>query len=137
MLDQLGLGGAHAGFEGDEGAGCLAPCVVRAGDHGGFQDGGVAVERALDLDRRNILAAGDDDVLGAVFDFDIAVGVHHGEVACMKPAALERGLGGFGVGEIAHHDVVAAHHDFADGLPSRGTGCIVSGSMTSRPSSTG
>ena len=38
---------------------------------------GMADERALDLDRRDVLAAGDDDVLRPVAHLDVAVGVHH------------------------------------------------------------
>jgi hypothetical protein len=47
------------------------------------------VQRVLDLDRGNVLAAGDDDVLGAVLELDIAVGMDDAEIAGMKPAAGE------------------------------------------------
>ena len=73
----------------DEGAGRFAPAFVGAGDDGGVEYGGVAVEDGFDLDRRDVLAAGDDDVLGAVLQLDIAVLVHHAEVAGVEPAALE------------------------------------------------
>ena len=51
---------------------------------------GMLVERVLDLDRRDVLAARDDDVLGAVLELDVAVGMHHAEVAGVEPAARER-----------------------------------------------
>jgi hypothetical protein len=41
----------------------------------------VLVEHALDLDGRDVLAAGDDDVLGAVAQLDIAVGMRYAEIA--------------------------------------------------------
>ena len=52
-------------------------------------DRGMLVEHVLDLDRRDVLAARDDDVLGAVLELDIAVRVQHAEIAGMEPAALE------------------------------------------------
>ena len=107
---------AAAPLERDEGARALAPLGVRPRDHGGLEHGGVAVQGALDLDRGDVLAARDDDVLGAVLDLDVAVLVHHAEIAGVKPAALEGGCGGFGILQVALHDVVAAHHDLADGL---------------------
>jgi hypothetical protein len=47
------------------------------------------VECILDLDRRDVLAAGNDDVLRAVLELEIAVGMHDAEIAGMKPAATE------------------------------------------------
>jgi hypothetical protein len=63
-------------------------------DHAAGGDGRVLVERVLDLDRRDVLAARDDDVLGAVLELDVAVGVHDAEVAGMEPAAGEGLVGG-------------------------------------------
>ena len=61
------------GFKRDEGAGALAPCRVGPRDHRRLHHRRMAVEHLLDLERRDVLAAGDDDVLGAVLDLDIAV----------------------------------------------------------------
>jgi hypothetical protein len=47
----------------------------------------VAVEHVFHLDGRDVLAARDDDVLAAVLDLDVAVGVLHGQVAAVEPAA--------------------------------------------------
>jgi hypothetical protein len=49
------------------------PTPDRAGNHRRFEHGGILVKDILDLDRRNVLAARDDDVLRTVLDFDIAV----------------------------------------------------------------
>ena len=47
----------------DKGAGRFAPFLVRARDHGGLHHGGVFIEDTLDLDRGDVLAPRDDDVL--------------------------------------------------------------------------
>ena len=74
------------------------------------------VERDLDLDARDVLAAGDDDVLGAVLDLDVTVGMLDREIAGVHPAAAE-GLGRrLRVLEVAEHHRVAADHDLAHGL---------------------
>ncbi|MGY3467361.1 hypothetical protein ACVW0I_004232 [Bradyrhizobium sp. LM6.11] len=85
-------------------------------DHGGEQHGRVLVEDVLDLDGGNVLAAGNDDVLGAILDDDIAMRVEHAEVAGVKPAAFEGVPGRLLVLEVALHHDVAAEHDLADGL---------------------
>ena len=53
-----------SGLQLDEGARRLAPLRVGLGDHRRGQHRRVAVEHVLDLERRDVLAAGDDDVLG-------------------------------------------------------------------------
>ena len=46
--------------------------------------------RVLDLDRRDVLAAADDDVLRAILDQDVALIVDHGHVAGVEPAVADR-----------------------------------------------
>mmetsp|Transcript_24202 Transcript_24202/g.45052 ORF Transcript_24202/g.45052 Transcript_24202/m.45052 type:complete len:245 (+) Transcript_24202:1679-2413(+) len=70
-------------------------------------------QHALDLDRADVFAARDDDILGPVRDLNIAVGMLHRDVARVKIAALKCLGGGIGVLEIPFHDRVAAHHDLA------------------------
>ena len=74
------------------------------------------VQHVLDLDRGDVLAAGDDDVLGAVLDDDVAVLIEHAEVAGVKPAAGKGLLRRLLVLQIALHHDIAAKHDLADGL---------------------
>ena len=94
--------------------GHLAPLRVGPGDDRGFEHRRVRRERALDLDRRDVLAARDDDVLGAVPDLDVAVGMHHREVAGAEPA-VGRGLARrVVVAVVAEHHVVAAQRDLAE-----------------------
>ena len=114
--DQFLGRGRCAGLKFDEGARRLAPFIVGLGDHGDHLHGGMLVESVLDLDRGNILAAGNDDVLGAVLELDIAVGMHHAEIAGVKPAAGESPLGRRLVFQIAFHHDVAAEHHFAECL---------------------
>ena len=60
-----------AGRLDDERGHQLAPLLVGDADHGDLGDVGVLEDRVLDLDRRHVLAAGDDDVLLAVGDRDV------------------------------------------------------------------
>src|SRR5215211_9352814 len=82
------LGRDHLGrLELDEGAWRLAPFLVRFRDDGRRLHGRVLVERVLDLDRGDVLAARDDDVLRAILELDVAVRMLDAEVAGMEPAA--------------------------------------------------
>ena len=105
-----------SGFSVTKAQGVSPHFVVGLGDDRGLHDLRMPVQHLLDLDRGNVLAAGDDDVLRAVLDLDIAVGVHDREVAGMEPAAGERLPGRFRVLQIALHDRVAAQQQFADRL---------------------
>src|SRR5262249_29724069 len=66
-------GNLGARLELDEGARRLAPLLVLLGHDCRRLHGGMLVERILDLDRRDVLAARDDDVLRAVLELDVAV----------------------------------------------------------------
>ena len=136
MRDHL-LGGdvLVPGAQFDKGAGRLAPFFVRPGHHGGEQHGGMLGQRILHFDGGNVLAAGNDDVLGAVLELDIAVRMHHAQIAGMKPAALEGGPRRLRVLQIAlHHDIAAEHH-FAQRSPSAAPASWSSGSSTASASS--
>ncbi len=76
----------------------------------------MAIEGVLHLDGGNVLAAGDDDVLKAVLDFQVAVFVPYRQVAGVEPAATERFFGGFGVLEVAFHHGVATQEDLTNGF---------------------
>src|SRR5436853_103363 len=90
-------------------------CTVRVWDPDdrAFEHGGMGADRLLDFDAGDVLAAGDDDVLAAVAQFDVAVGMPHGKVTGMEPAAGERLGRGRLVAEVAAHDVVPAHDHLA------------------------
>src|SRR5581483_6859292 len=99
------------------GDGHLAPALVRHAHHGAFHHRRMAVQHLLDLDRGDVLSAGDDDVLAPVADLDVAIGVHHSQVAGEEAAAAGDLPGGFVVAVVAEHDVVAADRDLPDDLP--------------------
>ncbi len=68
-------------------------------------------QRVLDFDGRDVLAAGNDDVLGAVAQLHVAIRMFDAEIAGMEPAAGEGFLGRGGIFQIAfHHDISAKHH---------------------------
>ncbi len=90
-LREFLLGGVHAGLEVHDRAGFLAQRVVRDRDDGGVHDGRMLVERVLDLDAVDVLAAADQHVLGAVDDVAEAFLVQAGEIAGLDPA-IDKGL---------------------------------------------
>jgi len=62
------------------------PPFVRHADDCGLLHRRMTQQAALDLDRRDVLAAADDHVLQPIADFDMAIGVHDGGVAGVIPA---------------------------------------------------
>ncbi|MEI6506354.1 MAG: hypothetical protein WCO90_10820, partial [Planctomycetota bacterium] len=64
-------------------------------DRGRFEDAGMAQQYLVDLGRRNVHPAADDEVLGAAGDADEAVLVLRREVASLdavRPDALDRAV---------------------------------------------
>ena len=111
------LGGCGlALLQGHEGLGTLAPVRVRDPDDGALEHRGMGDDRLLHLDRGDVLAPRDDDVLAAVAQLDVPVRMPHGEVAGVEPAAVECRRRRLGVVEVAGHEDVAAHHDLAHRL---------------------
>src|SRR5262245_40173643 len=115
-LDDLLLARMRALLERDERLGALPPLLVRNRHHRALEDGRVLGDGLLDLDGRDVLSTGDDDVLLAVAELDVAVGVPDTDVPRVEPAAPERLGRGVGLLEVALHDVVAAHDDLAQRL---------------------
>ncbi len=74
----------------DDRADLLAEPFVGHADDRGFGDVRVLVQRGFDLGGVDVLAAADDDVLQAVDDVEVAVGVETAEVAGVEPAVGER-----------------------------------------------
>src|SRR5207237_2455881 len=68
------------------------------------------------FDGRDVFAAADDDVLLAVDDVDVVFFVPHGHIAGVQPTLRHDFGGGRGLFVVAVHNVVAAHHDLADGM---------------------
>src|SRR6267378_3139583 len=91
----------------------FAKALVWTGDNGNFQYRRMRVDDALDLQCRNVFSTGDDDVLGAVLDFYITIGMKHGEVPCMEPSSAECILRCLGIPVVAFHDTVSADDEFA------------------------
>nr|POE88193.1 hypothetical protein CFP56_11422 [Quercus suber] len=114
--DEVGAGelAAAVGLERDEGLGPLAPLRVGDGDARGLEHGRVGDEHGLERERGDVLAAGDDDVLGAVEDLDRAVRVPDGEVAAVLHAAREQLARRGRVLVVAARAQVAHEHDLAD-----------------------
>src|ERR1700720_3558640 len=113
MRTQFRLIAAGAGFEDDAGEDVLA--VIRIGntDCRGLEHRGMAQQRLVDLARRDVLAALDDQLLAPAGDEIEPVAVPVAEVARGKPAvggAEPRGPGG---PVKTRHDTFPAHLDLA------------------------
>ncbi len=93
MGDQLIRAGGACWLQLNKGHGCFAPFGVGFGDHGARLNAGVAVEGVFYFNGADVLATRNNDVFATVFDLDVAVCFHHGEVARMEPPALEGGIG--------------------------------------------
>ena len=92
----------------------FAPLLVRHADDRHFLHRRMPQQHAFDLDRRDVLAAADDDVLEPVADLDVAVRMDDRGVAGVEPAAAHRHRGRLGIVVVALHHDVAAHDDLAD-----------------------
>src|ERR1700752_4449377 len=101
------------GLHFDESARRLAPFLVRPRHHGSKSYARMLEERILDLDRGYVLAARNDDVLRAVTQLNVAVGILDPEIAGMEPPAGEGFVGRRLVLQIAFHYDVAPEHHFA------------------------
>src|SRR5699024_8317238 len=86
---QLGAGELDARPRDDERLDGLAPLRVRDPGHRDVRDLGVELEDVLDLLRVDVLAAGLDQVFGAVDHPQRAARLEHEHVAGVVPAALE------------------------------------------------
>src|SRR5437879_4941180 len=91
----------------------LAPLGMRAPDDGRFAHGGVAQQHLFHLARIDVRATRNDQILGAVFQRQIAIRVEHPDIASMQPAAAHgHGIGVRVTPVTRHHDISAAE-DFA------------------------
>jgi len=91
---------------------------ARHADHGGLGHRAVRDQHGLDIGRINVLSPGDDHVLFAVDDIEIALGVDPPDVAgAQPPAVLRVDPGGLGIGVrpivVTQHGDVAASDDLA------------------------
>src|SRR5262249_59765227 len=90
MGDHVGLGQAGAGPRHDITDNLLAVDRVRYAHRGRVLDGGVLEQHGVDLERGDIDAAADDQILAAAGDADKSVRVHDPEVAGLDALAADR-----------------------------------------------
>src|SRR5204862_3617308 len=114
-VDDVGGGSLLAGLHHHDRLDRFAPFVVGNADHGGLGDVRVVAYRALDFGGIDVLAAGDDHVLDAVVDVEVAVLIHVAGIAGTQPAvATERFGGCLRQVPVADHVGAGAGGDFAD-----------------------
>ncbi len=103
-----------AGAQLDKGLRRLAAVIVGNADHDHFLHRGMVIDRLLDHLRIDVEAAGDDHVLLAVDQIEIAVTVHVADIAGQE-AVADKGLRGFlRPVPVALGDVRPLDADFAD-----------------------
>src|SRR6267142_4063407 len=112
VLHQVPLGATGARAQDHERLDRLAPLLVGHADHRDLGHRLMLEEAVLDLDGRDVLAAGDDHVLLPIADRDEGV-VGVAAVTGMEPA-VDDGLGGLlGLVPVALEDVVGAREHLA------------------------
>src|SRR6202034_1837239 len=118
LFDEVGAG-EGLGREDDEGGDDLAALGVRGADDAALADQGVLEEDALDLDAGDVVAGGDDHVVGACLVPEIAVLVLDVGVAGEVPPVLDVDARALQVVEVAAAGG-AAHGQAADGAGRHG-----------------
>ncbi len=100
----------------DHGKGSLTPPIGVNADYRDLADAGVPGENTLHLGRIDVLTAGDDHVLEAVVEVEIAVLVERSAVSGAKPVTVQHGgRSGCFATPVTLHDVSAADDDLAAG----------------------
>src|SRR5262245_32276594 len=79
-----------------------------------FQHRRVLVENLFDLGAVDVFTAGDDHVLGAIDEEEVALSVHETEIPGAIPPGPEDGRRLLGFVPVPRHDVGATHDDLAD-----------------------
>src|SRR6187401_3038930 len=90
----------------------LAPAIIGDADDGRLGNARETQDDVLDVERRHPFAAGLDDILDTVHDFQISVGIDDADVAGMQPAIPPKLLRALGFSEIALRKPGRAHDDF-------------------------
>ncbi len=81
------------GLENDAGFTNFAPFFIRDADHGTHVDGGMLVKHVLDLNRVDILSAGDEHILFAVTHEKVPFLIVFDDIARMKPTVFIENFG--------------------------------------------
>ena len=132
------VAGLVVGLEHDEGLDLLHLVGILHADDAAHVHALVLVQDALDLGGIDVVAAGDDHALDALAEVDVAVLVHHAQVAGVHPGeavgVLAQGVRGLlGMVDVLHHhrgarqadlalltvghlDLGAGHHDLVVGI---------------------
>src|SRR5262245_4531180 len=111
VLDDLGFGSLRRPSQNDYRLYRLTPFLVRHADDRHLENSGVCADNFLDLTRVDVCTTGDDHVLLAIRDVQVAIFVKMTHVAGMEPAVAERLRGRVGVVPVTLHHEVATYDD--------------------------
>src|SRR5439155_17249441 len=114
--DDLGFGRALAGFQSHKGFRTLAPLLIGDSHNGALHDGRVLGDCLLHFDGRDVLATRDDNVLLAVAQFNVVIGVPYADVTGVEPSSFEVRGSRIGILKVALHHIIAVHNDLAHRL---------------------
>ena len=113
-----GVGVGRRARRGDDGGHHpLAEVGVGHPHHRGLGHAGPLQQRGLDLGGVDIEPAGDDEILAAAHEVDVAVGISEAEVAAAQPAALQRRGRRVGAVEVGRDDAGAPVEELPDRVP--------------------
>jgi len=112
-LSDLFLGAGHAFLDLDNGSGDLAKACVGTTDNGNILDLIICAQEVFDLNRIDIFAAGNDNVLCAVNEPDETVFVDPCHIAGQEPIAAHNIGGSFFILIVAGHNAGAFDRKFA------------------------
>jgi len=92
----------------------LPPCRIGHSEDSGFQNRRVLVEDFFDFGTVDVLTTGDDHILGAIDEENVALGIHTTEVSAVIPPMTESIGGLLGFVPVALHDIGATYNNLAN-----------------------
>src|SRR6516165_10032051 len=92
----------------------FAPTLRWHADHGDLAHSGAASERVFDFSGIDVLPTGDNQILDAVVNIEVAIIVEIAGIAGAQPAIRYRLRGRILLTPVLLHEIVTAHGDFTD-----------------------
>lgn len=101
-------------LDGDVGLRALSVMTIRDSHDPNLQNAGMHGQHALQAYRRDVLTAGNDDILCTVQNLDSVIRVPDSEISSAQNAAFEKGSGGYGILVVSVCANVASEDNFSN-----------------------